>query len=68
MKSLFDFEVYRTGEENGQYVFQTMTRKNGITLGKPILFSKRLQDAGNFDEAIVIYMSSVSDFFYYEAK
>ncbi len=63
-----EFDVYRNGEEDGQYVFQTMTRKNGVTQGKPILFSKRLQDAGNYDEAIVIYMNSVTDYFYYEAK
>ena len=35
--------------------------------GKPILFSKRLKDAGNYDEAIVIYMGAVTDYFYYEA-
>ena len=67
-KPVVDFEVYRNGEENGQYVFQTMTKKNGVTLGKPILFSQRLQDAGDHDEAIVIYMNSVTDYFYYEAK
>lgn len=59
-----EFDVYRNGEENGQYVFQTMTKAEG----KPILFSKRPQDAGVFDEAIVIYMNSVSNYFYYEAQ
>ena len=38
------------------------------TEGKPILFSKRQRDAGNYKEAIVLYMASVSDYFYYEAK
>ncbi|SHK99810.1 carbohydrate binding domain-containing protein [Fibrobacter sp. UWEL] len=59
-----EFDVYKNGEEHGQYVFQTMTKN----AGKPVLFTKRPQDAGNFDEAIVIYMSSVSDYFYYEAQ
>lgn len=59
-----EFYVYRTGEENGKYVFQSMT----TTEGKPILFSKRQRDAGNYKEAIVLYMASVSDYFYYEAK
>lgn len=59
-----EFDIYRNGEENGRYVFQTMTKNEG----KPILFTKRPQDAGNYDEAIVIYMESISDFFYYEAK
>ena len=63
-----EFDVFRNGEEDGQYVFQTMTKKNGVTQGKPILFSQRLQDAGDYDEAIVIYMNSVTDYFYYEAK
>ena len=63
-----EFDVYRNGEEDGQYVFQTMTKKNGVIQGKPILFSQRLQDANNYDEAIVIYMNSVTDYFYYEAK
>lgn len=56
--------MFRNGDENGQCVFQTMTKNEG----KPILFSKRLEDAGNFDDAIVIYMESTTDFFHYEAK
>ena len=58
-----EFDVFRNGDENGQCVFQTMTKNEG----KPILFSKRLRDAGNYDEAIVIYMGAVTDYFYYEA-
>ena len=59
-----EFDVFRNGDENGQCVFQTMTKDKG----KPILFSKRLEDAGEYDEAIVIYMGEVTDYFYYEAK
>lgn len=59
-----EFDVYQNGEENGNYVFQTMTKNEG----KPIFFSKRPQDAGNYKEGIVIHMKSVSDYFYYEAK
>ena len=59
-----EFNIYRNGEENGYYIFQTLTKNEG----KPILFTKRPQDAGNFDEAIVIHMNSVSDYFYYEAQ
>ncbi|MBR4784651.1 MAG: hypothetical protein IK012_05285, partial [Fibrobacter sp.] len=59
-----EFDVFRNGEENGRYVFQTMT----ANAGKPIFFSKRPQDAGNFDEGIVICMKSVTDYFYYEAE
>lgn len=63
-KPIVEFDVYRNGDEDGQCVFQTMTK----TKGKPILFSKRLKDAGNHKEAIVLYMNSVTDKFYYEAK
>ena len=59
-----EFDVYQNGEENGHYVFQTMTKNEG----KPLFFSKRPQDAGNYKEGIVIHMKSVSDYFYYEAK
>ncbi len=59
-----EFDVYRNGEENGRYVFQTMT----VSEGKPIFFSKRPQDAGNYKDGIVVYMKAVSDYFYYEAK
>lgn len=61
---IVEFDVFRNGDENGQCVFQTMTKNEG----KPILFSKRLKDAGEYDEAIVIYMGAVTDYFYYEAK
>lgn len=60
---IVEFDVFRNGDENGQCVFQTMMQN----AGKPILFSKRLKDAGNYDEAIVIYMGAVTDYFYYEA-
>ncbi|MDD5943836.1 hypothetical protein, partial [Fibrobacter sp.] len=60
---IVEFDVFRNGDENGQCVFQTMTKNEG----KPILFSNRLKDAGNYDEAIVIYMGDVTDYFFYEA-
>lgn len=63
-KEPVEFEVYRNGEENGRYVFQTITK----TAGKPVLFSMRPEDAGNHKDAIVLYMKSVSDYFYYEAE
>ncbi len=63
-KEPVEFEVYRNGEEKGRYVFQTMTK----TAGKPVLFSMRPEDAGNHKHAIVLYMKSVSDYFYYEAE
>lgn len=63
-KEPVEFDVYRNGDENGQCIFQTMTK----TEGKPILFSKRLQDADNHEHAIVIYMNSVTDKFEYEAR
>ena len=58
------FEAYRNGEENGKYVFQTMT----ATKGKPIVFSRRPEDAGVFEHVIVICMKELSDYFYLEAK
>ena len=61
---IVEFDVFRNGDENSQCVFQTMTKNDG----KPILFSKRLKDAGNYEDAIVIYMGAVTDIFYYEAK
>lgn len=59
-----EFEVYRNGEENGRHIFQTQT----LNQGKPVFFSRRPQDAGNYKDGIVIYMKAVSDYFYYEAQ
>ncbi|MBQ3945037.1 MAG: hypothetical protein II670_05420 [Alphaproteobacteria bacterium] len=58
------FRVYRVGDENGKYVFQTMTQ----TKGKPIVFSKRPEDAKEYENVIVICMKELSDFFYIEAS
>lgn len=59
------FEVYRNGEENGKYVFQSMT----LTQGKPIIFSKRPEDVNNAsDDVIVICIKEYTDYFYIEAK
>ena len=58
------FKVYRVGDENGKYVFQTMTQ----TKGKPIVFSRRPEDAKNYENVIVICMKELSDFFHIEAS
>ena len=58
------FKVYRVGEENGKYVFQTMTQ----TKGKPIVFSSHPEDVGNFDNVIVVCMKELSDYFYIKAS
>lgn len=59
-----DIVFYRTGEEDGKYVFQSMTS----TQGKPILFSNNENDVGNFDEAIVLCLKDASDMYYYQIK
>lgn len=58
------FIAYRVGDENGKYVFQTMTK----TKGKPIVFSKRPEDSGNFEKVIVICMKELTDYFHIEAS
>ena len=57
-----NFVLYRNGEEDGFYVFQTMTNSKG----KPLLFSKNENDIGNFDDAVVLCIKKSTDRFYYD--
>ena len=57
-----NFVLYRNGEEDGFYVFQTMTKSKG----KPLLFSKNENDIGNFDDAVVLCIKKSTDRFYYD--
>lgn len=66
-KTPYDFKpvnlvLYRNGEEDGFYVFQTMTKSKG----KPLLFSKNENDIGYFDDAIVLCIKKFTDRFYYD--
>ncbi|MBQ3946579.1 MAG: hypothetical protein II670_13400 [Alphaproteobacteria bacterium] len=66
-KTPYDFKLvnlvlYRNGEEDGFYVFQTMTNSKG----KPLLFSKNENDIGNFDDAVVLCIKKFTDRFYYD--
>lgn len=56
-----DIRFYRTGTEDGQYVFQSMT----TTQGKPILFSNDESDIGDHDEAIVLCVKNITDKYHY---
>lgn len=52
-------EFFRTGVEEGKYVFQSMTTTNG----KPIVFSYNESDVGVYDDAIVLCVKDASDKF-----
>ena len=60
--SSVDIMFYRNGEEDGKYVFQTMTKSQG----KPILFTSNENDIGNFSNAIVLCIKDGSDRFRYQ--
>ena len=51
---------YRNGEENGKYVFQTMTS----TKGKPIIFSYNDVNAQEYDDSIVLCIKDAADKFH----
>lgn len=53
---------YRVGEINGNYVFQSMTNDKG----KPILFTRNLLYAGNFEDATVLYLKNKTDTFHFK--
>lgn len=57
-----EFELYRNGEEDGKYVFQTETQ----TQGKPVLFSQDPSDIGNYEDAIILCIKKGSDRFHYD--
>lgn len=57
-----DIMFYRNGEENGKYVFQTMTD----SLGKPVLFSKTEENIGNYEDAVILCIKDGSDRFRYQ--
>ena len=66
-KTPYDFKpvnlvLYRNGEEDGFYVFQTTTTSKG----KPLLFSNNENDIGNFDDAVVLCIKKSTDRFYYD--
>ena len=52
-----NLEFYRNGEENGEYIFQSMTATNG----KPVLFSFRDSDAKEYEDAVVLCIKDASD-------
>lgn len=57
-----EFELYRNGDEDGKYVFQTETQ----TQGKPVLFSQDPSDIGNYEDAIILCIKKGSDRFHYD--
>lgn len=57
-----EFELFRNGEEDGKYVFQTETQ----TQGKPVLFSQDPSDIGNYEDAIILCIKKGSDRFHYD--
>lgn len=57
-----DIYFYRNGEENGRYVFQSMTQDKG----KPILFSKRIEDQGEYDNATIICVKATTDILHFK--
>lgn len=57
-----DVYFYRVGKENGNYVFQSMTKDKG----KPILFTSNPQNMGGFDEASVLFMGNTTDIFHFK--
>ncbi|WP_175566607.1 hypothetical protein [Fibrobacter sp. UWB11] len=57
-----DILFFKSGEEDGKYVFQTMTE----TQGKPVLFTRNKKNIGNFEEAIVLFINDGSDRFHYQ--
>ena len=66
-KTPYDFKpvnlvLYRNGEEKGYYIYQTMTNSKG----KPLLFTKNEDDAGNYEDAIILCIKDSTDRFYYE--
>lgn len=58
------FDVYRNGDENGKYVFQSMT----LTQGKPIIFSSRPSDVYVYENVIVLCLKEPSDYFHIEVQ
>ena len=66
-KTPYDFKpvnlvLYRNGEEKGYYIYQTMTNSKG----KPLLFTKNEEDAGNYEDAVILCIKDSTDRFYYE--
>ena len=59
-----DVEFFRNGEENGKYVFQSMTS----TKGKPIIFSYNESDVKVYDDAIVLCIKDATDRFHLKIK
>ena len=57
-----DIMFYRNGEEDGKYVFQTMTD----SLGKAVLFTRNEEDIGNFEDAVILCIKDGSDRFNYK--
>ncbi len=52
-------EFFRTGVEDGKYVFQSMT----TTKGKPIIFSYKESDVKVYDDAIILCIKDAADKF-----
>ena len=57
-------EFYRNGEENGKYVFQSMTSDKG----KPIIFSYDESDVKVYDDAIILCIKDATDKFHFKIK
>lgn len=57
-------EFYRNGEENGKYVFQSMT----LDKGKPIIFSYNESDVKAYDDAIILCIKDATDKFHFKIK
>ena len=51
---------YRNGEENGKYIFQTMTN----TKGKPIIFSYNDTNAREYDDSVILCIKDAADKFH----
>lgn len=52
-----DMKFYNVGSGNGKIYFQHFTLK-GDSLGKPVLFSQRAEDAGDFEETYVLTLKT----------
>lgn len=67
-----DVVFYRTGEENGKYVFETLTLHpwrpgyDPEKHGRLILFSQYPEDQGIHGNFIIIYVKNPADNFKYE--
>lgn len=67
-----DIPFYRSGSENGKYVFMSLTKSSteeGFDVekhGHYVLFSRKTEDQGFYDEFVIIHVKKNSDRLKYE--